>query len=103
MFPGTPHGVGITGLTQRERDVMDAYIRVGNQKLVGPVVGLSHQTVKNHVSRILIKLDVVSSLQAAVLYDRWVRGESWPAVERRHNTRDRRYHERRIGKERRNG
>lgn len=75
-------GSGVKALTRRECQILDQYIVCGNQAEVAHHLGLATQSVKNHTSRILAKLDVDSSLQAAVLYDRW-RGQTWPEVERR--------------------
>lgn len=79
---GRHRGSGVKALTKRERQVLDEYIVYGNQSEVAHALGITLQTVKNHTTAILAKLDVDSSLQAAVLYDR-ERGRSWPEIERR--------------------
>ena len=80
-----PRGIG--ALSLRERQVLDAYITFGDQKAVAGALCITLQTVKNHISHILDKLDCASSLQAAVLYDRWRR---LGVVERRSGTERRR-------------
>ena len=89
-----PRGIG--ALSTRERQVLDAYISYGDQKAVAGSLCITLQTVKNHISHILDKLDCTSSLQAAVLYDRWRRGHvpALSTVERRAGG-DRRQAERR--------
>ena len=84
----------VEALSQRQREVLDAYIIHGEQKDIAAALCISLQTVKNHVSHILDKLDCASSLQAVILYDRWRREQAWPEVERR-SGQDRRWHERR--------
>ncbi len=75
-------GAGIKALTKREKQVLEQYIVHGKQETVAHQLGTSRQTVKNQMSNILAKLDVDSSAQAVVLYDRSL-GREWPAVERR--------------------
>jgi len=92
--------VGLESLGPREQEILAAYPRLGRGKLIAYELGISEQTVKNHITNILRKLDCAAFGQAAVLFDRWQRKASWPAVERRRSG-DRRKGERRIGIDRR--
>jgi DNA-binding NarL/FixJ family response regulator len=58
-------------LTAREREVLQLLARGLDNSEIAHVLYLSHHTVKNHVSSILIKLQVENRIQAAV---RAVRG-----------------------------
>jgi DNA-binding NarL/FixJ family response regulator len=58
--PGNP-------LTQREREVLAAISEGLSNKQVGDRLGLTVNTVRNHVQRILYKLDVHSKLEAVVV------------------------------------
>lgn len=103
-----PHRVGRMGvryldpaqqiaqLTDRQREAIEAYIAEGDQRLAAERMGIGTQTLKNHLSAVMDKLGVHSSLQAAVRYDRWKREHTWPDVERRTGY-DRRGDERRQG------
>lgn len=65
-------------LSDRERAVVLAYIELGSQKVVAHEMGLSLQTVKNHVSVVLWKLNVHSITQAAIIVDREARPSCCP-------------------------
>lgn len=71
-----PAPIGLEALSERECAVLRAYIRHGRLRLIGNELGISEQTVKNHSSLILSKLGVATLGQAAVLFDRWMRGEA---------------------------
>lgn len=79
-------------LTPRQRDVLDAIISAGNYPIAAHQLGMSLQTMKNHVSDILDILDVRVIYQAVILWDRWARsmpterrrGDRRSGVERRH-------------------
>lgn len=64
-----------TPLTQREMDILHLIVRGASNKEIGRTLGISSQTVKNHISTILRKLAVNDRTQAAVLALRrgWVR------------------------------
>jgi DNA-binding NarL/FixJ family response regulator len=59
------------GLTARELEVLDLLARGVDNQEIGRSLFLSQHTVKNHVSSILLKLQVENRVQAAV---RVVRG-----------------------------
>ncbi|MGA2010223.1 MAG: response regulator transcription factor [Solirubrobacteraceae bacterium] len=64
----TPNAVE---LTPREREVLDLLARGMDNREIARTLELSQHTVKNHVSNILVKLQVENRIQAAV---RAVRG-----------------------------
>jgi DNA-binding NarL/FixJ family response regulator len=53
-------------LTDREREVLDELARGSNNATIAARLGISHKTVRNHVSTILGKLMVVDRAQAIV-------------------------------------
>jgi DNA-binding NarL/FixJ family response regulator len=55
-----------TGLTARERDILNAIVRGDSNREIAGSLGLSEKTVKNYVSDILSKLDVRDRTEAAV-------------------------------------
>ena len=64
-------------LSNREIEILDLVARGNSNKLVGRQLGISDQTVKNHVSAILRKLEV-NDRTAAVVYgikQRWIKWE----------------------------
>lgn len=62
--------VTLERLTPRERDVLRAYADLGSMKLVAYYLGISYQGVKNHTMSAHRKLNVNTTVQAAVLLDR---------------------------------
>lgn len=62
-------------LSPREMEILDLVTRGMSNKQIAYVLGISHQTVKNHMTSILNKLDVEDRTQAAVyaLSRGWVR------------------------------
>jgi DNA-binding CsgD family transcriptional regulator len=50
--------------TPTQLRVIRAYVRLGSQKLVAAEMGISQQTVKNHLSQLYLRLDVGSSIGA---------------------------------------
>jgi DNA-binding NarL/FixJ family response regulator len=62
-------------LSPRETEILRLITRGLSNKEVAYTLGISHQTVKNHMTSILRKLDVEDRTQAAVLALRkgWVR------------------------------
>jgi DNA-binding NarL/FixJ family response regulator len=57
----------ISGLTDRERDVLHLLAEGQNNAKIARQLDLSHKTVQNYVSRILDKLQVSDRTQAALL------------------------------------
>jgi DNA-binding NarL/FixJ family response regulator len=55
-----------TGLTARERDILNAIVRGDSNREIAHKLGLSEKTVKNYVSEILSKLGVRDRTEAAV-------------------------------------
>jgi DNA-binding NarL/FixJ family response regulator len=55
-----------TGLTGRERDILNAIVRGDSNREITRQLGLSEKTVKNYVSDILSKLNVRDRTEAAV-------------------------------------
>jgi DNA-binding NarL/FixJ family response regulator len=55
-----------TGLTSRERDILNAIVRGDSNREIANGLGLSEKTVKNYVSDILSKLNVRDRTEAAV-------------------------------------
>lgn len=55
-----------TGLTSRERDILNAIVRGDSNREIAHSLGLSEKTVKNYVSDILSKLHVRDRTEAAV-------------------------------------
>ena len=85
---------GPDSLSRREVEVLESWMRHGMHKRVASELFLSEQTVKNHVSAILRKMDAVSIGQAALRYDRWIaeqghRREHRSGVDRRQASRRR--------------
>ena len=57
----------LTGLTEREREVLAEVGRGLSNNDIGRTLFLSEATVKAHVSRLLVKLDVNNRVQLAIL------------------------------------
>lgn len=74
---------GVESLTPRECDVMRAVIAHGGLKVVAHSMGISYSSVKNHLVSIHGKLNVDTTVQAVVIYDRWLHERGWPETERR--------------------
>jgi len=55
-----------TGLTARERDILNAIVKGDSNREIAKQLGLSEKTVKNYVSDILSKLHVRDRTEAAV-------------------------------------
>jgi DNA-binding NarL/FixJ family response regulator len=55
-----------TGLTARERDVLNAIVHGETNREIARALGLSEKTVKNYITNILSKLNVRDRTQAAV-------------------------------------
>ena len=50
----------LCSLTPREQEVLGAYLQLFNDKMVARVLGISIQTVRNHLAAIEHRLDVTS-------------------------------------------
>lgn len=55
-----------TDLTLREYEVLWVYAKVGHSGETATQLGLSVQTVRNHLNHIYLKLDVHSAIEALV-------------------------------------
>ncbi|MET8685358.1 response regulator transcription factor [Streptomyces sp. NPDC004732] len=64
--PREPDG-RLSGLTERERDILTLIGEGLTNRQIGKRLYLSEKTVKNHISRLLSKLGVERRVQAAVL------------------------------------
>jgi len=64
-------------LSAREMEILQFVTRGKSNKEIAQLLGISHQTVKNHMTSILKKLDVRDRTQAAVYALRrgWVRAQ----------------------------
>lgn len=73
-FDGDIQGA-LTPLSAREMDVLELIVRGASNKIIGSSLGISHQTVKNHMSSIFRKLSVSDRTEAAMIAVRrgWVR------------------------------
>jgi DNA-binding NarL/FixJ family response regulator len=62
-------------LSAREMDVLELIVRSASNKMIATTLGISQQTVKNHMSSIFRKLSVNDRTEAAVIALRrgWVR------------------------------
>jgi DNA-binding NarL/FixJ family response regulator len=69
--PGSP----FHPLSNREMEVLECVVRGLSNKEIAGLLGISHQTVKNHVTSILRKFSVEDRTQAVVyaLKHGWVR------------------------------
>jgi two-component system nitrate/nitrite response regulator NarL len=55
-------------LTEREREILQLLSRAESNKAIAQTLGISNDTVKQHVRHILTKLHLTSRVEAAVLY-----------------------------------
>lgn len=64
------HGVKNTlkSLTEREREILQLLARGESNKAIAQTLGISNDTVKQHVRHILTKLNLTSRVEAAVLF-----------------------------------
>jgi DNA-binding NarL/FixJ family response regulator len=63
---GSEQGLAGADLTKRERQILDLIARGMDNPTIASTLFLSQHTVKNHVSSILVKLQVENRIQAAV-------------------------------------
>lgn len=64
---------GIDAMTMREREIMAAVIEQGDYGRAADALGTSRANVKGRMETVREKLDCVSNVQAAVIFDRWMR------------------------------
>jgi two-component system, NarL family, nitrate/nitrite response regulator NarL len=55
-------------LTEREREILQLLARGESNKAIAQVLGISNDTVKQHVRHILTKLNLTSRVEAAVMF-----------------------------------
>lgn len=58
------------GLSPREIQVIELYIELGTAKLVAKAMDISYKTVEMHLTNIHKQMKVLTTLQAALLFDR---------------------------------
>ncbi len=58
----------LTLLTEREREILQLLARAESNKAIARTLGISNDTVKQHVRHILTKLHLTSRVEAAVLF-----------------------------------
>lgn len=63
IIPNASHGIP---LTHRERDVLRLLIHGGTNKQIAAKLGISYETVKEHIQHILLKVGVSDRSQAAI-------------------------------------
>jgi DNA-binding NarL/FixJ family response regulator len=75
--PGVPEDILFVPLSSREMEILQHVVRGSSNKEIAHVLRISQQTVKNHISSILRKLDVKDRTEAAVyaLRHGWIRLE----------------------------
>lgn len=64
--PGYQHS--LKTLTEREREILQLLAGGESNKAIAKTLGISNDTVKQHVRHILTKLNLTSRVEAAVLY-----------------------------------
>ena len=62
-------------LSRREQEVLRLVAHDRTDREIARVLGIRERTVRAHVSRILLKLDVASRVGAAVAFVRWTMRE----------------------------
>ena len=75
--PGMPEDTLFAPLSPREMEILQHVVRGSSNKEIAHILRISQQTVKNHISSILRKLDVKDRTEAAVyaLRHGWIRLE----------------------------
>ena len=68
----------LAGLSQREREVLDALVEGLPNKLIARRLEISEKTVKSHLTRIFRELDVTDRTQAALWAERHGLGRKSP-------------------------
>ena len=64
---GAQDGPGLTGLTERERQVLELVARGRDNERIAAELGLANKTVRNHLTHLLDKLGVATRSEAIVL------------------------------------
>lgn len=59
---------GLKGLTERENGILQLLAQGESNKTIAQTLGISPDTVKQHVRHILTKLNLTSRVEAAVLF-----------------------------------
>ncbi|HEX6447148.1 MAG TPA: response regulator transcription factor [Streptosporangiales bacterium] len=75
LASGEPQDKGLSGLTEREREVLAELARGRSNREIARGFVLSEKTVKTHVSNILMKLGVADRTQAALYAQRHGMGD----------------------------
>jgi DNA-binding CsgD family transcriptional regulator len=77
-------------LTKRELEILTRIVAGGSNKQIASALGISTQTVSNHVYHILSKLNVSSRTSAAILAlsNGWVKSDSGKAVDSSSHTKE---------------
>lgn len=83
-FEGDDGGL-LMPLTTREMEILELLVRGASNKVIAVTLGISQQTVKNHMSSILRKLSVNDRTEAAIVALRrgWIRlqdTKEWPEL-----------------------
>lgn len=65
---GKENKTSLSVLTEREREILQLLSRAESNKAIAQALGISNDTVKQHVRHILTKLHLTSRVEAAVLY-----------------------------------
>ena len=71
LTPYELHGPG--SLSPKEREYIKAVIEHGSTGYAANALGVNPKTIYEAVMRVTAKLDCATTLQAAVIFDRWVR------------------------------
>lgn len=82
------HGPG--SLTPKEAEYIQAIIDHGSSGYAAKALGVNPKTIYEAVMRVTAKLDCDTTLQAAVLFDRWMRERSGERRVGERRVRDRR-------------
>ena len=64
----TGHQSSLKALTERERQILELLAGGESNKAIAQTLGISNDTVKQHVRHILTKLNLTSRVEAAVLF-----------------------------------
>ena len=62
------------GLTERQCEVVRAVVQTGGTKLAARALSIELRTAENHLSSVRKRMQLRSTVQACVWWDRWERG-----------------------------